>query len=244
MAPEDLIDFTPELRAKALSNLKKFRWEQSPFVPYVIPNDKVLGTILIASAGGGVNWQGSSFNPETGIFYTQANNSGVSAASLSEEYFDKIKPEVHTKNGHIPIWEAPGFATPGFEAPSTSGYRPNPVAGGPPPAPAAGAAPVASGRARGANALTEGLGGLSIVKPPYGVVTALDMNTGALKWQVPHGDTPDSVRNNPLLKGLEHPEDRTGRGCGRRPHQVPGHRRRPDGDGAARPGTWGHAARV
>jgi quinoprotein glucose dehydrogenase len=58
--------------------------------------------------------------------------------------------------------------------------------------------------------LTEGLGGLSIVKPPYGVVTALDMNTGTLKWQVPHGDTPDAVRNNPLLKGLEIPK--TGQG--------------------------------
>jgi quinoprotein glucose dehydrogenase len=213
VAPEDVIDFTPELRAQALSNLKMFRWEQSPFVPYVIPNDKVLGTILIASAGGGVNWEGSSFNPETGIFYTQANNSGVSASRLSEEYFDKIKPEVHTKNGHIPIWEAPGFATPGFEAPSTSGYRANPVAGGAPPAPAAGAAApaAAAGRGgRGGNPLTEGLGGLSIVKPPYGVVTALDMNTGTLKWQVPHGDTPDAVRNNPLLKGLEIPK--TGQG--------------------------------
>ena len=29
----DLIDFTPALRAQALENLKKFRWEQSPFVP-------------------------------------------------------------------------------------------------------------------------------------------------------------------------------------------------------------------
>ena len=39
-----VIDFT-ELRQQALENLKKFRWEQTPFVPYVIPNEKVLGTI-------------------------------------------------------------------------------------------------------------------------------------------------------------------------------------------------------
>ena len=209
VAPEDVIDFTPELRAQALSNLKKFRWEQSPFVPYVIPNDKVLGTILIASASGGVNWQGSSFNPETGIFYTQASNSNVSASSLSHEYFETIKPEVHIKNNHIPIWEAPGFAQPGFEAPTTSGYRPNPVAGGAPPPPAgapAAPAPAAGGGGRGANPLTEGLGGLPIVKPPYGVITALDMNAGTLKWQVPHGDTPDAVRNNPLLKGMNIPK--------------------------------------
>ena len=210
LATDDVIDFTPELRAQALSNLKKFRWEQMPFVPYVIPNDKVLGTILVGNTMGGVNWEGSSFNPETGIFYTQANNSSVSGATLSQEYFDKIKPEAHPN--HIAIWEAPGFATPGFEAPSTSGYRPNPVAGGAPPAPAAGggrgaaAAPAAGGGGRGANPLTEGLGGLPIVKPPYGVITALDMNTGTLKWQVPHGDTPDAVRNNPLLKGLNIPK--------------------------------------
>jgi len=54
--------------------------------------------------------------------------------------------------------------------------------------------------------LGEGLGGLPIIKPPYGVITALDMNAGTLKWQVPHGDTPDAVRNNPLLKGLNIPK--------------------------------------
>ena len=201
VAPEDVIDFTPELRAQAMSNLKKFRWEQTPFTPFVIPNDKVLGTILIANASGGVNWQGSSFNPETGIFYTQASNSNVSAASISHEYFEAIRPEVHIKNNHIPIWEAPGFAQPGFEAPTTSGYRV-------PPAPAAAGAPAAAagGGGRGGNPLTEGLGGLPIVKPPYGVITALDMNSGTLKWQVPHGDTPDAVRNSPLLKGLNIPK--------------------------------------
>ena len=197
VAPEDLIDFTPELRAQALANLKKFRWEQSPFTPYVIPNDKVLGTVLIANAQGGVNWQGASFNPETGIFYAQAHNSAVSAQGLSPEYFETIKPEVHLKNNHIPIWEAPGFAQPGFEAPTTSGYRATPSPG---------AAPAAARP----NSLNEGLGGLPIVKPPYGVITALDMNSGTLKWQVPHGDTPDAVRNSPLLKGLNIPK--TGQG--------------------------------
>ena len=44
LAADDVIDFTPELRAQALVNLKKFRWEQTPFVPYSVPNDKVLGS--------------------------------------------------------------------------------------------------------------------------------------------------------------------------------------------------------
>jgi quinoprotein glucose dehydrogenase len=54
--------------------------------------------------------------------------------------------------------------------------------------------------------LTEGLQGLPIVKPPYGLIAAIDMNTGTLKYQVPHGDTPDVVRNNPLLKGMNIPK--------------------------------------
>jgi glucose dehydrogenase len=192
LAKDDVIDFTPELRAKALDNLKKYRWEEIPFVPYVIPSEKWLGSILVGNTMGGVNWPGSSFNPETGIFYTQANNSSVTTGALPQDYFDKIKPEAHPN--HIAIWEAEGFGTPGFEAPSTSGYARREA----PAAPAA-----AAGRGgRGGNALTEGLGGLPIIKPPYGVITAIDMHSGSIKWQVPHGDTPDAVRNNPLLKGL------------------------------------------
>ncbi len=49
---------------------------------------------------------------------------------------------------------------------------------------------------------------LSIVKPPYGVLAAIDLDHGELKWQVPHGETPDVVRDHPALKGLTIP--RTG----------------------------------
>jgi quinoprotein glucose dehydrogenase len=44
--------------------------------------------------------------------------------------------------------------------------------------------------------------GLILVKPPYGLLSAIDMNRGELLFQVPHGDTPDNVRNHPALKGL------------------------------------------
>ena len=50
--------------------------------------------------------------------------------------------------------------------------------------------------------------GLSILKPPYGVLAAIDLDKGAIKWRVPHGETPDAVRNSPLLKGMTIP--RTG----------------------------------
>ena len=52
--------------------------------------------------------------------------------------------------------------------------------------------------------------GLPLVKPPYGVLSAINLDKGALMWQVPHGDTPDGVRNNAALKGLNIPK--TGQG--------------------------------
>ena len=46
---------------------------------------------------------------------------------------------------------------------------------------------------------------LPIHKPPYGTMTAIDLNTGDTKWQVPLGDSPE-VRDSPLLKGVVLPE--------------------------------------
>jgi len=48
----------------------------------------------------------------------------------------------------------------------------------------------------------EGLHGLPLVKPPYGVMAAIDLKNGSLLFQVPHGDTPDAVRDHPMLKGM------------------------------------------
>jgi quinoprotein glucose dehydrogenase len=50
--------------------------------------------------------------------------------------------------------------------------------------------------------------GLPIIKPPYSTISAIDLNTGEIKWQVAHGETPDFIRNNPALKGVNIP--RTG----------------------------------
>jgi quinoprotein glucose dehydrogenase len=44
------------------------------------------------------------------------------------------------------------------------------------------------------------------MKPPYGRITAYDMNKGEIAWQIPNGDTPPSVKNNPALKGLTIPK--------------------------------------
>ena len=51
--------------------------------------------------------------------------------------------------------------------------------------------------------------GLPLIKPPYGRITAIDLNKGEIVWQIAHGETPDNIRNHPALKGLTIP--RTGR---------------------------------
>ena len=50
--------------------------------------------------------------------------------------------------------------------------------------------------------------GLDIVKPPYGRITAIDMNSGDHVWMIANADTPDRIKNHPLLEGVDLP--RTG----------------------------------
>jgi hypothetical protein len=45
-----------------------------------------------------------------------------------------------------------------------------------------------------------------LVKPPYGVLTAIDLNTATIKFKVPHGDTPDAVRATFERLGINYPE--------------------------------------
>jgi quinoprotein glucose dehydrogenase len=70
------------------------------------------------------------------------------------------------------------------------------------PAPAAAAA---GGEGGGAGLTIQGL---PLVKPPYGRITAIDLDHGTIKWQIAHGETLDNIKNNPALKGITIP--RTG----------------------------------
>ena len=49
---------------------------------------------------------------------------------------------------------------------------------------------------------------MPLLKPPYGSVSAINLNDGTIAWQIAHGETPDAIKNHPLLKGLNIP--RTG----------------------------------
>jgi quinoprotein glucose dehydrogenase len=47
--------------------------------------------------------------------------------------------------------------------------------------------------------------GLPLVKPPYSRITAINLDTGDFRWQVPFGATPANIVNHPALKGLNLP---------------------------------------
>jgi quinoprotein glucose dehydrogenase len=48
--------------------------------------------------------------------------------------------------------------------------------------------------------------GLPLTKPPYGMLSAINLDRGEIVFQVPHGDTPDNVRNHPLLRAMNLPK--------------------------------------
>ena len=168
---DDLIDFTPELRARAEEAIAPYRIGPLYTPPSVASFEGTLGTLHIPALTGGSNWPGGSFDPETGIFYiyskTQINSLGL-VSNPQRSNMDFIMG------------------------------RPRRPAGG------------RGGRGRRGGGGFGGLNvdGISIVKPPWGRITAIDLNAGELVWQVAHGETPDNIRNHPLLQGVDVP--RTG----------------------------------
>jgi quinoprotein glucose dehydrogenase len=78
---DDLIDFTPELRAEAIRVTSFYRIGPLYTPPSVSVSGGPYGTLHVPSATGGANWPGSSFDPETGIFYiyskTQVSTFGL-----------------------------------------------------------------------------------------------------------------------------------------------------------------------
>jgi quinoprotein glucose dehydrogenase len=67
---DDLIDFTPALRAQALEAIKPFRLGPL-FAPASLRNapDSTRGTLSLPGTLGGSNWEGGAFDPETSMLY-------------------------------------------------------------------------------------------------------------------------------------------------------------------------------
>jgi quinoprotein glucose dehydrogenase len=131
---DNLIDFTPELRAEAVKILNEY--DHGPlFTP---PTEK--GTINLPGWAGGGNWWGAAFDPDSGMLYVPSITAAI-VVKLS-------KPDPKRSNLNY-VRGGPAFA------------------GG-----------------------VDGPQGLPLWKPPYGRVTAINLNTGEHAWTIPHGDGP------------------------------------------------------
>src|SRR5438093_7414353 len=201
----DLIDFTPELKAAGLEAAKRYRLGPVFLPPLVSKLEGPIAALTSGTLSGGVNWPGSAYDPELHAFFTHACHAFIAPPGplAPPKDFSDLDYVMGTAGATFrPI-------TGGGEGEAADAPRPaQPAAPPPPPTPP----PAAAGGGRGAAAPTAGGGfgatvqGLSIVKPPYGQIVAINLDKGDLMWSTPHGDTPDGVRNHPALRALTIPK--------------------------------------
>ena len=198
ITPDQLIDFTPELHAKALQLAEHYKMG-GMFNPGVVSQvNGPLGAIGMSTGTGGSNWEGGAYDPELHIAFAHANNTAGSLGLVEPPPgYSDIRYLAGTAGRRFTANEGPGFGS-ASDAPKVSVTQTklnailakqgvtNTAPQGPP---------------QGLN-----VDGLPIVKPPYGLVSAIDLDKGSLLWSVPHGDTPDGVRNSTDLKGLNIPK--------------------------------------
>ena len=151
----DLIDYTAEIRAEIDAILQQYRMGPL-YQPPSLANaeDGTRGTLRLPSATGGANWEGSAYDPTTGILYVPSRTR-VEVMQLVHE-------------------------------PEASDIR------------------FISGRPQPPTVFD-----LPVVKPPWGRISAIDLNAGEIIWSQANGDTPNSVVTHPALAGVNLP--RTGK---------------------------------
>ena len=156
--------------------------------------------MTIGTTNGGTNWPGGAYDPETHTVFAPASNAAVAPLGMIEppEGFSDIRYVAGTAGQPFVEREGPGFGS-AADAPQRRA-NPTPTA-------------QAAGRGRGRGEAQSGappsatlVQGLPIVKPPYGLLSAINLDSGTIAWQVPHGDTPDNVRNHAALQGLTIPK--------------------------------------
>jgi quinoprotein glucose dehydrogenase len=150
---DDLINFTPELRAEAIKAIEQYRIGPIYTPGSLVIEGKNKGTIVAPGLGGGANWPSGAADPETGFLYVGSTTTpGLIGLSKNDPKITNVDSD-YMMGGAIPTIQ-----------------------------------------------------GLRLMKPPYGRITAYNMNKGEIAWQIPNGDTPPAVKNNPALKGLTIPK--------------------------------------
>ena len=148
---EELIDFTPALRAEALEFVSQYQTGPVFTPPIAAGDDGLLATLFVPN---GANWPGGSYDPDTGIMYVFSHTL-MRALGLVNNPERSDMDYINGRSGRLTVR------------------------------------------------------GLPLLKPPWGRITAIDLNKGEIVWQIAHGETPDLVRNHPALRGIDVP--RTGR---------------------------------
>lgn len=151
---DDLIDFTPALKAKAREIVAQYRIGPAFTPPSVKIPGKRLGSIVLPGSDGGANWGTGAFDPETQLYFASTATAPSAYALVKNEK----KGTPTEMDYHAELAED------------------NLTIGGPE--------------------------GLSLVKPPYGRVTAIDLHDGSKRWMAVNGDGP---RDHPALKHLDLP---------------------------------------
>jgi quinoprotein glucose dehydrogenase len=185
LTEDDLIDFTPALRAEALAVAKRYVFGPLFTPPSLVVEGGTQGTIAVPGTWGAGNWNTPSFDPETGIFY---------AASITIPYLNDLEKPADPR-ATMPYALKQAAPPPPGEQPPASGAVQGAFGATSP------AQEARSERMQRAHEPTLS-SGLPITKPPYGRITALDLNRGTQLWMVPNGDGP---RNHPMLKDLKLP---------------------------------------
>ncbi len=189
VTPDDLLDFTAQLHQKALDLVKDYKLGPI-YTPPVVSQQPPAGplmTLALGPATGGTNWPGGSFNPENHTVYVYSCEACLTTDGLVRPppgFTDLPFVEGEIGSQVTMIYAAganqgaDAVASPTYEPPRPGNYHPLTV------------------------------DGLPIIKPPYNRISAINLDTGTIEWQVPLGDTPDYIRNNPVLRGVNVP--RTG----------------------------------
>ncbi len=184
---EVLNDLTPALRAEAEEVMAQYHIGPLYTSPAVDRPNGALGTLMLPADVGGANWPGGSFDPESNRLYIHSHTAVFVLRNIPAD-LEPFDPS--------PAGQAVNPPTPAATAAGPGALRP----------PAGGLGGGGLGSQPGAAAPRVGTflqGTIPLIKPPYDRITAYDMNSGEMLWQKPHSTTPDNIRNNPALAGVE-----------------------------------------
>ncbi len=182
ITPDDLIDFTPALRAAAVEFASDFTFGHLYTPPLLSRPEGPLAALLPM---GGTNWPGGAYDPNMRMLFVPASWNVRTMSVIAQR--DSSMPYV----SGIATPDRPAAPAPGPQAPRPADTPPRQSTAG---VPFAGDFTVE---------------GLPLLKPPYGTISGISMDTGEVLWTVPNGATPDSVTNHPALADVDIP--RTGR---------------------------------